>query len=439
MGGVTSAAQRSAAPVFFQQAHGDALPPAEGREPFASAYRRAAPSDLKLHVPRLLRPIPSIAGLASQAAEAGFAAESELLYRHAFARGETGPQIDRSLRRQTARIFAKGFKLSVGSLSPHGVEREIPVRNSAELIRILRDELKSRLTLMDLCELMDVGRPRLPLQGLIVEYALDRDGFRSIGITGKYDLRRLENGWCRYECCFELDGEGRPELLARGIRVSELIKGGGIGARSLLALALFCARHGIPGWGERVQDDGIFAWRRMGGRLNADGLQHARGLLESLAESGAVSGLRLFDADWTDPESIAAVRVSPEQVRDRHAFERWLHQELRLCGSEIAMLPQPCPVGYQALRASPLYAGYDTGEILRRLVEEYFPRRIANGGGQAMIDALAAAERERSLLAFSESAAARHLASGLIEARAAVQLFTPAAALFPRLLGIRGR
>lgn len=425
MRSVTSSAGSQPRSARVPEGHPDASRPALVPSPSRSFFANALPPETKLFVPRLLRPVPSIAGLASQAAAAGLAPEAELLFRHAFARGESGPEIDRSIRRQTARLLAKGLQLCVTSITPRAVERDIPVRNAAELIRILRDELGTRLTLMDLCELMDVGSPRIRLEGLLLECEPERDGISSIGITGRYDLRRLERGWCRYECYFELD-RGVPAPLARSIRVSELIKGSGIGARSLLALALFCARHGVPGWGERVQDDGIFAWRRLGGRLNPEGLHNARELLEALSESGAVFGLGLHGIDWSDPESIATVRVLPGQLRDRETFDRWLERRLRLCSTEIGALPRPYPVGYLALRASPLYAGYVAAEILKHLVQRYFPRRIAEGGGAAMAEALSAAERERDLLMLSENAFARHLASGLLAARAEARNAMPA-------------
>jgi|GEM_PF-4919485 len=315
----------------------------------------------------------------------------EIAIRHLYARGGDDRRTALDIERMMQRLIDSGieFQLNVTrKRARRGGKRSVRkssrrIKKSFEARAILETALGSRLTLMDLVELLDVTSEPIYLKGVNIDYFANTGPSKIIRVWGNYDYSanldsQLETTpRVNYSLTLVIDGDG-VSIASRNIDVSDYGRGHGFGARSLLALALFAKRHRISSWEDTAIDDGVFAWPTLGGELTEEGYRRIVGLLEEVWE---IVRLGAIDIDNIEPDvsRIAEIELWDHDIENRETFLAWAARMLEAAEKEPAdaeYMSEPYPIGLMVLEASSLTIRYRTERIVRHLLDDYFPGRI---------------------------------------------------------------
>ncbi len=330
----------------------------------------------------------SIAEQARQAEGAGWRQEADWLFRLAFARGERDPAVEAAIDRMTAAtISAYGGVEAAISWGLTGRREDRLLADPAAARGFFESGLASRLTLMDLAEVMDIGSPIFPLKGLrllITSDPMERD-VASLTAEAIFDhgSRRL------YETFYTLQllvkPNASPEIWSGNVFIERSARGHGIGARQMLRMAQFARLHGIAAWDDHISDDGIFTWPRLGAVPQREAIDAVIGRLRELQAVGAVSAIRIPGRDLAELS-----KISLPEVLSVPALKGWCRSACRMSRLSTDSIQPPYPVGLWALHGTTVYADFPTEPILGRMLNDYFPKRIARdavkGGGDRQAD-----------------------------------------------------
>ena len=201
--------------------------------------------------------------------------EADLLWRLAYARGEDGAELDAAVDRINETTFAEGRRIFLcdGMLSPREIESASDVRE------VLSQGLGSRFTLPDLVELFDIGEPAVRLKSLLIDRSSLDNSAGDVSFGGEYEVAATmsasaHDAMIRYVIDLSVDEDG-VRIRRRDIEIEPGLRRLGMGARSLLSLALFGRRHGCTGWRGEAYDEGCVAWPKLGARISSEGIDEA--------------------------------------------------------------------------------------------------------------------------------------------------------------------
>lgn len=311
---------------------------------------------------------------ARQAEAAGWRQEADWLFRLAFARGERGADVDAAIDRMTAAAVHAHGSIEVTQVRGLTERREDRVLSEAGAIRdLLEHDLESRLTLMDLTEMMDIASPLFPLKGLRLLQHIDAEEEEPLSLNLEAIFDQGPRG--RHETFYTqqllVKPGGAPEIWSGNVFIEKAARGHGVGARQMLRLAQFARLHGIASWDDHISDDGIFTWPRLGAIPQQETIDAVIGRLEELQRVGAVSAIRIPGRDLAE-----LARVTIPGALSVEALKGWCRGSCRMSRLSTESIAPPYPVGLWALHGTTVYADFPTEPILEKLLNDYFPKRI---------------------------------------------------------------
>lgn len=318
------------------------------------------------------------AALIDTLVKAGRIEEANLVARLMHAQGVEDSRIEAAIDQMTAEQLADGPRIHFALFGSDGKSRLRSSITNAEAARaFFEDDLGSHITIDDVVELLDIGSPLMPLSGLVLERLSAGHEPSLFAIRGIYVDPKGQPTSTAYTIQLGIGLTGKPRIIDRTIEIDPAFRRAGFAARSLLALALFAKRHGLPAWQGIATDQGVLTWPHLGVSYNHEQLSVAMGILKGLRYDGTVPGLDLRDVDSESLESIAGLELWEADIASREIFDEWLTAVVGLRHEEIADLTEPIPIGKLALRALTMELYYDTQRLLDHLVEGYFPEHIA--------------------------------------------------------------
>ncbi|HPQ80326.1 MAG TPA: hypothetical protein PLZ86_01195, partial [bacterium] len=247
-----------------------------------------------------------LAGYVASLVDNGREKEAGILSRILFARWEEDSRIDAAIEKLTKEALSGPVPVKISLLGKtEGHKTKLTLDNPGAARALLEDHLGSRVTVSDLIELMDIGSPLMPLKEIVIERFSAAGETPNLTVSGTYAGHAGEDNSTSYKINIRLGPDGRPDISYRTIEIDPVYRGGGMAARSVLALALFARRHGVDGWADIAANMGIFAWSKLGARFNPKHLKKALYLIEELEENGIAPNIDLDDIDPEDIDSIA--------------------------------------------------------------------------------------------------------------------------------------
>ncbi len=212
-----------------------------------------------------------IADLALAREREGRTYEADLLYRFSNARLESSRRIDSAIERMTERLLGKGLAVIVRRAAENDdTFTHIVLKTPTEVRDFLRRELHSRLTLMDLVELVNIGGPLVPLGGIAISHRALSEFRHEIEVEGLYARQDIRGRELSYDVGLAV-AMGMPGITSRNIYVGNKLRRMGIGAASLCAALEFAVMHKIPEWTGLMQEEGLQAWPSLGAEVGPDG------------------------------------------------------------------------------------------------------------------------------------------------------------------------
>ncbi len=320
------------------------------------------------------------AGIGSHAIEARKAGETrraDSLFRLAFARGERTPEVVEAIEAMTSRILSSGLSVDIVE-AVDGPEKnsEYSLSDVASVRHFFEDRVGSNITLMDVADVMDIFSPLFPLERISIHYDGREGAARNeIAVDGVY--RGVEGDGLDFEVAFNAE-DGKAQIVFTSIDVGEFTRMG-FGVRSLLSRSVFLRRHGLMGWRDKIWDEGLIVWPRLGAVVDDESARLASAMLECLDMLGVAKGFE--DVSPTmDIIELTGIELNAEDVLDVGALHEWFDIYADIPEKELEFIHPPYRVGMMALESISVSGYFDAATTLHRLVREYLPDRIMRMG-----------------------------------------------------------
>lgn len=328
-----------------------------------------------------------IALYATRARKAGDDRRADSFFRLAFARGEKTPEVVEAIEGMTARTLSSGLNVDIveGADRPEG-SLEYSLSDVASVRHFFEERVGSNITLMDVADVMDIFSPLFPLERISIHYD-DREGAPRNEITVDGIYKGVEEDDLFFEVAINAE-DGKAQIVFTSIDVGEFTRMG-FGVRSLLSRSVFIRRHGLMGWRDKIWDEGLIVWPRLGAVVDDESARLASAMLECLDMLGVAKGFEDVNPEM-DITELTGIKLNAEDVLDIGALYNWFGIYAEIPENELEFIHPPYRVGIMALESISVSGYFDAATTLHRMVREYLPGRIIRMGTRG------STERDRS-------------------------------------------
>lgn len=338
------------------------------------------PGNLYLSTPPsiLLNQREPITRMAIDAARWGEMKKSDALLRLAFARGERSPETAVAIERMTSRVLESGISVFLHEKMDDLMWSEKAVLGDVASIRhFLEGQVMSNVTIMDLVDLLDIFSPLFPIEAVSITY----DGIGPSGFTVKGVYDGVDDDELVFYITVDAE-EGRAQIAFASVDVGDFSRMG-FGTRSIVSLSTFLRRHGSGGWSDLINNDGLTVWPRMGAVVDNESMLLAAATLEMLDVLDVAKGFERVDARM-GIEELSRIELNEGDVIDHNALREWFLYHAAIPEKNVGRLKPPYEVGIMALRSVGISAYFDAENVLRYMVRDYLPGRIARFEGRSV-------------------------------------------------------